>query len=194
MKRLFTLSLAMVMAIGFCSASSSVIVAPGAGAAPREIVAPAPSAAPAVIAAAPGATTAAPAALKAADINIPLGNTGKTVNLQELATMKASDLETMTGKKMNLLRRLEFKLAQKKLRHSINADGTIINKKLAMLASRDMDGETGFHIGGFALGFLLGLIGVLIAYLINDEKKHNRVKWAWIGLACIVVIIIAVNL
>ncbi len=22
---------------------------------------------------------------------------------------------------------------------------------------------------------------VIIAYLINDEKKHNRVKWAWIG-------------
>lgn len=202
MKRLSALLLAMVTAIGFCSASSSVIVVPGANPAPREIVATAPS----VIAAAPEATTvpavttapdataAAPAAFKAADINIPLGNTGKTVNLQELAAMKASDLETMTGKKMNLLRRLEFKLAQKKLRRSINADGTINNKKLAMLASRDMDGETGFHIGGFALGFLLGLIGVLIAYLINDEKKHNRVKWAWIGLACIVVIIVAVNL
>jgi|GEM_PF-801316 hypothetical protein len=193
MKRLFTLSLAMVMAIGFCSASSSVVVAPGASAAAREIVAPAPSVAPAVTAAAPAGTAAAPAALKAADINIPLGKTGKTVNLQELATMKVSDVETMTGKKMGLLRRVEFKLAQKKLRRWINADGTINNKKLAMLASKDMDGDTGFHIGGFALGFLLGLIGVLIAYLINDEKKHNRVKWAWIGLAVIVVIVIAVS-
>jgi len=193
MKRLFTLSLAMVMAIGFCSASSSVVVAPGASAAAREIVAPAPSVAPAVTAAAPAVTAAAPAALKAADINIPLGKTGKTVNLQELATMKVSDVETMTGKKMGLLRRVEFKLAQKKLRRWINADGTINNKKLAMLASKDMDGDTGFHIGGFALGFLLGLIGVLIAYLINDEKKHNRVKWAWIGLAVIVVIVIAVS-
>jgi len=193
MKRLFTLSLAMAVAIGFCSASSSVVVAPGANAAPRQIVAPAPSVAPAVTAAAPAGTAAGPAALKAADIRIPLGNTGKTVNLQELATMKASDLETMTGKKMGLLRRVEFKLAQKKLRRSINADGTINNKKLAMLASKDMDGDTGFHIGGFALGFLLGLIGVLIAYLINDEKKHNRVKWAWIGLAVIVVIVIAVS-
>jgi hypothetical protein len=186
MKRVFTLSLAIVMAISFCSASSSVVVtAPAASAAPREIVAPAPTVAPAV-------TAVAPAAPKAVDINIPLGNTGKTVNLQELATMKAADLEKMTGQKMGLLGRLEFKLAQKKLRHSINADGTINNKKLAMLASKDASGETGFHAGGFFLGFLLGLIGVLIAYLINDEKKHNRVKWAWIGWAVWVVILIAI--
>jgi hypothetical protein len=31
---------------------------------------------------------------------------------------------------------------------------------------------------------------VLIAYLINDEKHANRVKWAWIGLAVIVVIVL----
>ena len=44
------------------------------------------------------------------------------------------------------------------------------------------DGE-GFQAGGFFLGFLLGLIGVLITYLINDDQKRNRVKWAWIGFA-----------
>jgi hypothetical protein len=38
------------------------------------------------------------------------------------------------------------------------------------------------------LGFLLGLIGVLIAYLIKDDKKRNRVKWAWLGLLAWVVI------
>jgi len=32
------------------------------------------------------------------------------------------------------------------------------------------------------LGFLLNLVGVLIAYLIKDDYKSNRVKWAWIGL------------
>lgn len=56
-----------------------------------------------------------------------------------------------------------------------------------MLAS----GETGFHAGGFFLGLLLGVIGVIIAYLINDEKKHNRVKWAWIGWGVWVVLLIA---
>jgi hypothetical protein len=128
--------------------------------------------------------------MKASEVRIPVGNTGKFVTLQELATIDIADLEKLTGKKMGLLHRLEFKLAQKKLRRSINADGTINNRKLASMAQKDMDGTTGFHLGGFALGFLLGLIGVLIAYLINDEKHSNRVKWAWIGLGVIVVLVL----
>jgi hypothetical protein len=187
MKRLFTLSFAMVMTIGFCSASSSSSVVPTASKAPREIVAPAPTVPSAV-------TAAAPAPLKATEINIPLGNTGKTVNLQELSTMKVSELEKLTGKKLGLLQRVEVKLAQRKLRHSISADGTIRDKKLAMIARRDFDGEDGFHLGGFALGLFLFLIGVLIAYLINDEKQSNRVKWAWIGAGVVLVIFILVHL
>jgi hypothetical protein len=81
---------------------------------------------------------------------------------------------------MNLAERMSFKLAQRQLRGSINADGTVNSKKLANVVKK-ADGTTGFHVGGFTLGFLLGLIGVLIAYLINDDKKKNRVKWSWIG-------------
>jgi hypothetical protein len=121
-------------------------------------------------------------------------NPGQTVALRELATMKAADLEKMTGKRMGWLGRLEFKLVQKKIRHSINADGTINNQTLAMLAGKTASGETGFHAGGFFLGLLLPVIGVLVAYLINDEKKRNRVRWAWIGLAVWVVVVLAIVL
>ena len=157
----------MVVAVSFCCASSSVVVAP---------------------------TAALPAPLKAVDIHIPLGNTGRTVTLQELATMKIADVERVTGKKMGLLQRVEVKLAQRKLRHSINADGTISNKRLAMLTSREFDGEEGFHLGGFALGLCLFLIGVLIAYLINDPKQRNRVKWAWIGAGVLLAIVLVTHL
>jgi hypothetical protein len=213
MKRVSTLSLAFVLAAGVCSAASSVSLpvsdvaakavpkgivaaAKGTTAAPGEIVAAAPSAAaamtiaPATAAALTIAPAAAAAPVMAVDLRIPLGTAGVSVNLQELSTMKTADLEKIAGRKMGWLTRLEFKLAQKKLRRSINADGTINNKRLAMLASKDMDGTEGFHLGGFALGLFLGLIGVLIAYLINDEKHDNRVKWSWIGLAVIVGIIL----
>jgi hypothetical protein len=220
MKRVSTLSLAFVLAAGVCSAASSVSLpvsdvaakavpkgivaaAKGTAAAPGEIVAAAPSAAaamtitpstaaitPATAAALTIAPAAAAAPVMAVDLRIPLGTAGASVNLQELSTMKTADLEKIAGRKMGWLTRLEFKLAQKKLRRSINADGTINNKRLAMLASKDMDGTEGFHLGGFALGLFLGLIGVLIAYLINDEKHDNRVKWSWIGLAVIVGIIL----
>jgi hypothetical protein len=140
------------------------------------------------------ASSTAPApAMKATEVRIPVGNTGKFVTLQELATIKAADFEKLTGKKMGLMRRFEFKLAQRKLRRSINADGTINNQRLAIMAQKDMDGTTGFHLGGFALGFFLWPIGVLIAYLITDAKHDNRVKWAWIGFGVgVILLLIAV--
>jgi hypothetical protein len=128
------------------------------------------------------------APLKASDIRIPIGKTGKTVSLLELSTMKVEDLEHMTGQKMGWVKRMEFKLALKKLRHSIKPDGTVDSKSLARLGRGYYDDDGSFHIGGFALGFFVGLIGVLIAYLINDDYHHRRVKWAWIGFGCFVVL------
>jgi len=127
--------------------------------------------------------------LKASDIRIPIAGTGKTVSLQELSTMNVDDLEHLTGKKMGWLKRMEFKLALRKLRHSIKPDGTIDNKSLARLRGY-YDDDGSFHIGGFALGFFIGLIGVLIAYLIQDDNHHRRVKWAWIGFGCYVALLL----
>ena len=118
--------------------------------------------------------------LKASEIFFPVGKTGMKISLLELSQIKVKDLELLTGRKMDLIDRTSFKLAQKQVRKSINNDGTINSKKVEKYLQQ-RGGETGFHLGGFALGFLLGLIGVLIAYLIKDDKKRNRVKWAWIG-------------
>ena len=127
--------------------------------------------------------------VNAAEVMVPLGQTGKTISLLDLSQIKAKDMELLTGKKMKFFEKLAFKAAQKQLRSSIDRDGTINNKKLSKLAAKAPDGS-GFHLGGFALGFLLGLIGVLIAYLIKDDLKSTRVKWAWIGLAAWLVILI----
>jgi len=132
-------------------------------------------------------TVTEPSKLKASELLFPVGKTGKTISLQDLSEISIKDFQLLTGHKMNFIDRLGFKTAQKKVRNMINRDGTINSKKLDKYEKR-FSGETGFHIGGFALGFFLGLIGVLIAYLINDDYKHNRVKWSWIGCAIAVVI------
>jgi hypothetical protein len=160
MKRVFTLSLALGMSIATGFASSAVSPAP-----------PAPL-------------------IKATEMRIPVGNTGKFINLQELSTIKVADFEKMTGKKMGLFRRMEFKLAQKQIRHSIDKDGMVSNKKLAKLAPGYYDEDKSFHFGGFALGFFLGLIGILIAYIINDDNHSRRVRWAWYGFGIYVVILL----
>jgi hypothetical protein len=124
---------------------------------------------------------------KASDVYLPIGSTGQKISVLDLSRINVKAFESISGRHLNFFDRLGFKLAQKKLKKSINADGTIDNKKLNKLLA---EGETGFHLGGFALGFLVGLIGVLIAYLINDDKKKNRVKWAWIGFGVWIVILL----
>lgn len=128
--------------------------------------------------------------LNAAEIFLPIGNTGKKISLLDFSKIKKHDLELLTGRKMKFFETIAFKAGQKKLRQSINPDGTIEKKKLAKFFTKRAGGEEGFHAGGFFLGLILGLIGVLIAYLIKDDKKQNRVKWSWIGWGVWVIIVL----
>lgn len=136
------------------------------------------------------ASTPVVPSVNAHQIMIPVGKTGKNISLAELSRISESELEALTGRKMNFSERLSFKLSQKKMRKSIAEDGTINKKKYAKFFAKKTGGpEVGFHGLGFILGFFLGLIGVLLAYVINyDADKKNRVKWAWIGYGISVVI------
>lgn len=129
------------------------------------------------------------APVKASDIIVPLGKTGKTINLQTLSVISTEQFEDLTGKKLGVADKLMFKAAQRKIRNSINKDGTINNKKIERLYHRKYDSDDhGFNLGGFALGFLLGLVGVLIAYIINNDRNHSRRTWAWIGFGIFLVL------
>jgi hypothetical protein len=125
-------------------------------------------------------------AKKASEIMIPIGK-NMQISLLDLAMISPSQFEKLTGKKMNLVDKAGFRIAQKDLRKSINSDGTVNNQKIAKLLKK-ADGSSGFNLGGFALGFLLGLIGVLIAYVISDDNKKARTKWAWIGFLAALVL------
>ena len=136
-----------------------------------------------VIAQTVGAAIAPSAKIKASEAMIPVGSTGKLISMQELSTISVKDFEQMAGKKMGSVDKAMFKAAQKKLRHSIDKNGNIKNKKIERLYKKHSDATSGFNIGGFALGFFLFLIGVLIAYLIHTDNDANFRKWAWIGAA-----------
>ncbi len=120
---------------------------------------------------------------KATEIFVPIGKSGLQISLMDLSQVKVKEFESLSGKKMKFTDKIGFKIAQRELRNSINNDGTFNSKKLNKLANKMADGNGGFNIGGFALGFLLSLIGVLIAYVISDDEKAARTKWAWIGFA-----------
>lgn len=125
---------------------------------------------------------------KASEVYLPIGSTGKTISLLDLSKIDVNEFENISGRHLNFFDRLGFKLAQKKLRNSINADGTINNKKLTKFLDQG-DHSTGFHVGGFLLG--LTIIGVIFAYVLpaaDDDTKRNRVRWAWRGFLAILTI------
>ena len=118
--------------------------------------------------------------IKASEIFLPVGNHGYQISVLTLSQISIRDFETLNGGKLSLNWKIVFKLAQKKLKKKISPDSSLNDKKLALFFRKTIN-EKGFHLGGFSLGFWLSSIGVLIAYLINDNKKRRRVKWAWIG-------------
>jgi hypothetical protein len=132
-------------------------------------------------------TSVTPTGPLATDVMVPVGKTGKFISLADLATISPKSFVELSGTKMNFAQKAVFKLSQKQLKKSINADGTINSKKLNKFLKKAEGG--GFHFGGFALGFFLGLLGVLLAYVaFNDDLKSQRTKWAWIGLGAFFVL------
>ena len=130
---------------------------------------------------------------KANEIFIPVGKKGKKISLLTLSQISVKDFEKQSGMDLRLADKIGFLIAQRDLKKSINEDGSFNNKKVHKFLKR-FGGATGFHVGGFALGFFLGLIGVLIAYLIKDDIKNNRRKWAWIGWGTVVVLYLIIFL
>ena len=115
--------------------------------------------------------------VKAYEVYVPVGKTGQMISLMDLSQISVKDFQKLSGKKMKFIEKVNFKIAQRQLKKNINYDGSFSSKKFENYFGL----FTKISWGGLALGLFLSLIGVLIAYLITDENKSNRVRWAWIG-------------
>ena len=104
--------------------------------------------------------------------------------LEEFLSLTPKKYTELTGKKMTIPQKVSLKIAQHKVKRAIKKGKTVDLNAL----SKEVD-TSNFNIGGFVLGLLLGIIGVLIAYLIGDR---NIVKWAWIGFAVWVGIVLLI--
>ncbi|MBK8086972.1 MAG: hypothetical protein IPK31_02805 [Chitinophagaceae bacterium] len=86
-------------------------------------------------------------------------------------------VQEMTGTKMTFGQKVSLKMAQMQVKKQLKK-GQDVN-----MAEMGKKAEGGINFLWLLLGFLLGLIGVLIAYLTREGKDDNRVKSAWIGAA-----------
>ena len=69
----------------------------------------------------------------AKEIMLPIGKTGKTVSLFDFSKLSANEYEKLANAKLGFFNKIAYKIAMKKLRKSIAADGTITDKKLRKL-------------------------------------------------------------
>ena len=91
---------------------------------------------------------------------------------------------------MSFKERMGLRIAQKNIRSEIKSksieENAIINYKMAIV-----NGESTFKIGGFILGFLLGLIGVGLAYIFSNDKDFIRSTWKGLGAWVILILVLA---
>ena len=110
------------------------------------------------------------------------------VTVDALVKMNSREFAEVIGHKLSLKEKIVFRIAQRELRKEIKREGI---QSYATLDVQQMmaDGEKNFYFGGFILGLLLGLIGVLIAYLMKKDKAFIRSTWigwgAWVVLLVI---------
>jgi hypothetical protein len=121
---------------------------------------------------------------------LPLVDSGKTIRLSEFTAMTWSDYKKMSGEEIGLKEWIGFKFLQYRLKRLIKTG--IIAANLAVPVSKlQVKGDAGQHVGWFALGFFLGIYGLIISLVINDDKKNDRIKWTAIGLLSAVVLALA---
>jgi hypothetical protein len=89
-------------------------------------------------------------------------------------SLSRKQYEQLTGKHLSLTERLAFKMAQKHVKHEI-------------IATKQ---TYGFNIGGFIMGLLLSVVGVVLAYLFSSDT--NVRTWAWVGALVNVLLLILI--
>jgi hypothetical protein len=111
-----------------------------------------------------------------------------TLTVDQVLSMDGRTFSEVIGRRLTLKERLSFQVARRGLREALRKEGLRGDAQVD-LQQLMADGEKGFYFGGFVLGLLLGLIGVLIAYLMKRDKAF--IRSAWIGWGVWVAIVIA---
>jgi len=77
--------------------------------------------------------------LRAEEVYLPVGNTGRLISLMDLSRISVKDFETLSGEKMKFSEKVQFKLSQRQLKKSINEDGTFSRKSIEKYLTKLVD-------------------------------------------------------
>lgn len=114
------------------------------------------------------------------------------MSVEDFLKLSKSDLKELNGGSITFKESLVFKQLQNELRKEVKHE-KIKPSDLINIESLAEERVSQFKIGGFILGFLLGLIGVALAHIFSQDKGFRRSSWqglgAWIILLLILVLV-----
>lgn len=104
------------------------------------------------------------------------------LTIDDVLTKNRKGIEKKLGKKLKLKERIALKLMKRKLKRKLRK-----GKSKADLKKDFARDKSEFNVGAFFLGLLLGLIGVLLAYIFMEK---DQAKSAWKGFGVLVILVL----
>ena len=111
------------------------------------------------------------------------------ITIEQLIKLTPSQIKEITGEDLNFKEKLVLNLMQKDLKRSVKKN--LVDKDTTVDFNQYFEeGKSGLNVGGFILGFLLGLIGVGLAHIFSTDKSFRRSSWQGFGAWVIVLVVL----
>lgn len=133
---------------------------------------------------------------------------GKYINASEFVNLSVKEFSLLTGKKLNFIQRLSFRVAKLRMKHDLKKNP---NLKITDYIGKEEKGKS-FDVGWFLIGLGSPLIGVVIGAVILSlipffilaiaplvvayATKQNKIakKSVWIGFGSAIILLIIFGL
>ena len=102
------------------------------------------------------------------------------MSAKEFLTLTPQKFQELTGKKMNLVQKVEFKMVQHRVKKMVKRGEVVTMADV----QKKFDHVSSMNILGFLLGLILGPIGVIIALILKEtgDVGPDCVRWSLYGL------------
>lgn len=108
---------------------------------------------------------------------------------QQILDLSPKNFEALTGKQLSFKEKMGLNLLKRDIKAKIKSQEIAVTDKVNFKSAIAGEG-TSVNILGFFAGLLLGLIGVLLVYLLSDDKVMRRSSWYGWGVWLIILLLL----
>jgi len=111
------------------------------------------------------------------------------ITVKEILHLNSKQIESISGENLNFKSKLVLRLLKKNIRADVKSGKLQLDTKVDfnnLFAEEIYE----FNVGGFLLGFFLGLIGVGLAHIFSDDYSFRKSSWKGWGVSVIILLLI----